>query len=326
MGRKLPLRARYISRRAIDCRLAMTSNGGPGNAPGMALRRSRFSPAVAGRRRGLRGALAGDAGGRRVRLSAHRLAVHRRNADDAAHAADGAVRRPRRRLGRAARAAHRADHRRHFDAADLAGPGAARLERRARSVACRARQLCQRHCLDDRQPGPPHDDRRGRRTGADERGDVARCRRQQCEPHARPDPRRRAARDVRDRRRLCGQRRLLPRRARRCDADPSSQQRAAHRRREHPRAHDRRVHARPARPAAGRNPGRHRHLQHLRLAVHQHDPGDRPGQSGSRRRRHRPSRQHGRGRRVLRRRRDRALGQAGDIRPPLCRGRLRLTC
>ena len=48
-------------------------------------------------------------------------------------------------------------------------------------------------------------------------------------------------------------------------------------RRERPRAHDRRVHARPARPAADRDPGHHRHLQHLRLAVHQHDPGDRPG-------------------------------------------------
>ena len=51
----------------------------------------------------------------------------------------------------------------------------------------------------------------------------------------------------------------------------------ASRRRARARAHRRR----PSRwswqrPAAGRHPAGHRHLQRFRLAVHQHDPGDRP--------------------------------------------------
>ena len=49
---------------------------------------------------------------------------------------------------------------------------------------------------------------------ADERCDVDRCRRQQCEPHARSDGRRHPARDPRHRRRVCGQRCRLPRRGR----------------------------------------------------------------------------------------------------------------
>src|SRR5947208_758407 len=103
--------------------------GCPCRAQGVAFWGSGFSPAVARRRRGFRGALAGDAGGSRVRLSAHRLAVDCRVADDAANAADGAVRRHRRRLGRAARAAHRAYYRCHFDAITLAVPGTACCER-----------------------------------------------------------------------------------------------------------------------------------------------------------------------------------------------------
>ena len=115
--------------------------------------------------------------------------------------------------GRTDRTAHRADPGRPVDGADLADPGAARLCRRARGVATRARQLFERHRLDHRQPGAAHDDRRGGRAGTDERGDVDRCRLQQCEPGPRPHGRRRAARDLRHRRRVQRQRPVLPGRA-----------------------------------------------------------------------------------------------------------------
>ncbi len=66
-------------------------------------------------------------------------------------------------------------------------------------------------------------------------------------------------------------------------------------------------------PSIERNHGRHRDLQYFRMAVHQHDPGDRPGQPGSWRRGDRRARQHGRGRRLLRRHRDRPFRQAAAL-------------
>ena len=71
--------------------------------------------------------------------------------------------------GGALRTAQRIDPRRPVDGADLADPGDPRLDRRARGLAPRGRKLIQRHCLDHRQPGAPHDDRRGCRARADER-------------------------------------------------------------------------------------------------------------------------------------------------------------
>ena len=73
-----------------------------------------------------------------------------------------------------------------------------------------------------------------------------------------------------------------------------------------PVAHAEPVLARPARrhrhragqPPARRHPRRHDRLQYFRLAVHQHDPGDRPRPAGARPRRRRPADQHRRRRRV----------------------------
>src|SRR5260370_7489167 len=72
----------------VACR---DGNGCPCCAQGVALRGSRFSPALARRRRRLCSALAGDAGGRPLRLSAHPLPIHRPPPDDAPNAADGAL-------------------------------------------------------------------------------------------------------------------------------------------------------------------------------------------------------------------------------------------
>ena len=170
-----------------------------GRAPGDTLdnaRQPRFPPAVAGRLRHIGGALAGNAGGRGVRLSAHRFGVRCRADDAAAHAAAGAVRGGDRRPGRADRAAQGADRGRAADADDLAVARRARPCRNPGGLASGARQLLQRGRVGDRQPGAAGHDRRGRRVRGDGLGDVARCRRQQRQPHAGPDDRRRAARLV----------------------------------------------------------------------------------------------------------------------------------
>src|SRR6516164_2072225 len=59
-----------------------------GAAAKAAPRRARFSPALARRPGGVFGALARNARGSGICLSAHRLPFHRRAADDAADAAD----------------------------------------------------------------------------------------------------------------------------------------------------------------------------------------------------------------------------------------------
>ena len=66
----------------------------------------------------------------------------------------------------------------------------------------------------------------------------------------------------------------------------------------------------PRRPAADRHADRHRDLQRVRLAVHQHGAGDRPGPAAARTGGHRHPGQHGR-HRLLRRR-----GADGDVLPP----------
>ena len=151
---------------------------------------------------------------------------------------------------------------------------------------------------------------------ADGRGDVDRCRRQQRQPHAGADDRRPAARQRRHRRRVHGQRRLLCGGAGRGDAAAAPQRG----RRRSPAARCWRASIEglllvAARPAADRHPDRHRHLQRVRLAVHQHDPGDRAGQSAPRRERHRHPRQHGRDRRVLSARSRSRCGRGRRISP-----------
>ena len=180
----------------------------------------------------------------------------------------------------------------------------------ARGLAPRGRQLHQRHRLGDRQSGAAGDDRRGGRRRADGHRDVGRCRRQQRQPHGGADDRRPAARRRRHRRRVHVERGAV--RDRRGGGVPRalSQQLSADHSGIRARAHRRGLAAGARRPAADRHADRHSDLQRVRLAVHQHGAGDRPGPAAARTRGHRHPGQHGRHRRVRRR------GADGDVLPP----------
>ncbi len=168
--------------------------------------RPRFPAPLACGAGGVRRALAGDAGGRRLRLCRDPFRLRRRHADHAAPAADGAVRRPRSAPWRngwtagrrcCSRCCRRSPPPPTIAALALGGCG--------RGLAPRRRLLHERHRLGNGQSGAPGDDRPGRRAFAHECRDVHRCRHQQRQPRAGPDAGWRHARLDRPGRRLPAQ-------------------------------------------------------------------------------------------------------------------------
>ena len=179
-----------------------TSVGQAGQPPGLADRQRGFLAPLVRRSRRVHRPLGGDSRSRRLRLPAHRFAVHRRHDDHAAAAADGSVRRLPRCHRRTHGAAHHADHRRRQHGDHIADSGDPGTSASAGRLAPRGRELHQRHRLGDRQSGAAGDDRRGGRRHTDGHRHVGRCWRQQRQPHDRPNDRRPAARRRWHRRRV----------------------------------------------------------------------------------------------------------------------------